>query len=229
MITKAALQNTFTPEIFWSFEVFMGAFFTALYAFLTWYLRIFGFDAPFYIAYAGIAFAVGIVFPYLWITSLGKKRAKEILRLFPDFVSNLTLSVEAGLDYFAAMIRYLDNADVNPLAREIQKVVGDVRLGSSREVALKEMSLRLGLTPIQNFVAVLVQATRLGTSIGTVLRAQAEKLRRERFEAAERAGAMAAQKILIPLIFLIMPAVFLLIFGPLIVRLVTGGLQSLFI
>jgi len=228
MLVRACINDKFSPETFWSMQTFMAILFLGLYAFCSWYMQIFGFSLPFTPTAACFSCLVGLIYPYLWVSGKIKKRVKEILYLFPDFVSTLTLSVEAGLDYFAAMVRYLDNSESSDLTFEIGKVVSDVRLGSSREVALKDMSLRLNIVPIQNFVSVLVQATRLGTSIGTVLRAQAEKLRRDRFEAAERAGAIAAQKILFPLVFFIMPAVFLLIFGPLIVRLVTGGLESLF-
>lgn len=225
---QADVQKKYNEEIFWSFQCFMALVFVGLYYGFTWYLHILNFEIGYHLEYCLLLGIVGFVYPHLWLSSKIKKRSKEIIKVFPDFVSTLTLSVEAGMDYFGSMVRYIETADKTSLRDEIEKVVKEVRLGSNRETALKSFASRVALQPITNFVAILVQATQLGTSIGIVLKAQAEKLRRERFEAAERAGALASQKILFPLIFFIMPAVFLLIFGPLIVRLVSGGLESLF-
>lgn len=227
-LVRANMATKYNEEVFWAFQVFMALFFALLYYGFTWYLKIFGFSSGPKISYA-LAFAgIGFLYPHLWLSSLIKKRMKEIVRFFPEFVSTLSLSVEAGLDYFGGIVRYIENAEKSALTNELSKTVSEVQLGSSREQALRGLADRVALQPVRTFSAVLIQTTQLGTSISQVLKAQAEKLRRERFEAAERAGAMASQKMLFPLVFFIMPAVFLLIFGPLIVKLFTGGLQSLF-
>lgn len=227
-LVRANVSHKYNEEVFWAFQFFMAVLFLGVAYGFVWYLNFFGFagePSP-WIGLAG--FVIGFFYPYLWLIHLTKVRQKEIVRRLPDFVSTLSLSVEAGLDYFASVVRYVDNAEKSALSAELSKMVSEVRLGASREAALRNLAERVPIQPIRNFAAVLIQATNLGTSISKVLKAQAEKLRRERFEAAEKAGALASQKILFPLVFFIMPAVFLLIFGPLIVKLVTGGLQSLF-
>lgn len=225
---QAGIEKKYTPEVFWSFQIFMAFAFLIIYFALSYYMNFFDIDLlPRTWIAASILLCIGFLYPLFWLSQKINTRKNEIMILFPDFVSTLALSVEAGLDYFGAMVRYIENSEKSDLRYEIEKVINDVRLGSNREVALKDFAKRIKVQAVQNFVAVLVQATQLGTSIGVVLKAQTEKLRRERFEKAERAGAIAAQKILFPLIFFIMPSVFLLIFGPLIVKLVTGGFNAL--
>ena len=225
-LARANVANKYNEETFWAFQCFMALFYSVLFCVLWWYVK-FLFDIssgpPLSVT---LVFALfGFFFPHLWLSSVIKKRLKEIVRNLPDFVSTLSLSVEAGLDWFGGIVRYIEGAEKSPLTEELSKMVSEVRLGASREAALRNLADRVEAQPVRNFAAVLIQATNLGTSISQVLKVQADKLRRERFEAAEKAGAMASQKILFPLIFFIMPAVFLLIFGPLIVKLFTGGLE----
>lgn len=227
-LLRANVAQKYNEEIFWAFQIFMALLFMGVAYGFALYLKFFGFvskPSPL-IALGGMV--VGFFYPHMWLSSLIKKRTIEIIRYLPEFVSTLSLSVEAGLDYFGGIVRYTENAEKSALVGELSKTISEVRLGSSRESALRNMADRVPIQPVRNFAAVLIQATNLGTSISQVLKAQAEKLRRERFERAEKAGAMASQKILFPLVFFIMPAVFLLIFGPLVVKLFTGGLESLF-
>ncbi|MBI4125680.1 MAG: type II secretion system F family protein [Deltaproteobacteria bacterium] len=226
---QGAVARKYNEEIFWAFQIFMGFLFVALYYGLAAYCRFLGLAIPTPFWLMVMVFAAGLGYPLLWLHSLTKKRLGEIVRLFPEFVTNLALAVEAGMDFFSAMGRYAKNFEQNPLGRELQTVITEVQLGASREEALRHLAGRLQIRPVSAFVSVMVQTTRLGTSVGQVLRVQAEQLRRERFEAAERAGVKASQKILFPLVFFIMPAVFLLIFGPLIVKLLTGGIEALFL
>lgn len=226
-LVQANLTHKFNEETFWAFQAFMALlFFVGYYAFMAYWALFFSSGPRF--LYALAVAVVGFFYPHLWLYSHIKRRMKLIIRRFPEFVSTLSLSVEAGLDYFAAIVRYVENARPGPLSEELAKFISEVRLGNSREEALKNMSSRLKIQAVGNFIAVMIQSTNLGTSISQTLKVQAEKLRRDRFEAAERAGAVASQKILFPLVFFIMPAVFLLIFGPLLVRLMTGGLNALF-
>lgn len=226
--TRGAVGRKYNEETFWAFQIFMGFLFAALFYGLAAYCRFLGFKLPAPAWQAVLVFLAGLCYPLFWLHLLVKKRLEEIVRLFPEFVTNLALSVEAGMDYFTAMGRYAKNFEQNPLGQELKTVMAEVQIGASREEALKHLGERLEIRPVSAFVSMMVQTGRLGTSIGQVLRIQAETLRRERFEAAERAGVKAGQKILFPLIFFIMPAVFLLIFGPLIVKLLTGGIESLF-
>ena len=90
----------------------------------------------------------------------------------------------------------------------------EIKVGSSRGEALREMAFRINMTEVNSFVAILISADQMGASIGKILRQQSEQIRVERMLRAEKAGAAAASKVLIPLVFFILPAVMLMVFGP---------------
>jgi tight adherence protein C len=222
----AALTN-YTPEEFWAFQILSSIMFVLFSYLVVFELRFLDVHSQIPWWLAGSIMLLGFLFPYMWLNSLIKTRRKNIVLEFPHFVANLTLTVEAGLDFIAAMTRIVRKMAITPLKEELERMLSEIQLGSTRAQALRNFSGRIGATEISTFTLVLIQADRLGTSIGKALRVQAERLRRERFEAAERKGALASQKLLFPLIFFIMPAVFVIIFGPLIVKLLTGGLKGL--
>jgi tight adherence protein C len=109
------------------------------------------------------------------------------------------------------------------LAEELGIVLKDIKLGSSRADALKGMAQRLDVGEITSFVAVLIDADSTGASIAQVLKDQSVQIRLERFVRAEKAGARASQLMLFPMMLFIMPAVFMVLFGPLIVQFFYGG------
>jgi tight adherence protein C len=101
-------------------------------------------------------------------------------------------------------------------------VLSEIRLGTSRAEALKAFGRRIEIPEVSSFISVLVQADVLGASIGPVLQSQAERMRVERFQRAERAGARASQKILLPLVLFIFPSVLIVILGPVILQFIYG-------
>ncbi|NCC23698.1 MAG: type II secretion system F family protein [Deltaproteobacteria bacterium] len=167
---------------------------------------------------------IGFFFPDQWLADRVKRRGKAISRALPDVVDMLALSVEAGLDFVAAMNKVVKKSRPGPLIDELAQSLAEMRVGSSRADALRNMAFRCNLRELNSFVSLLVQADKLGVSIGKVLRNQSERMRMERFQKAERLGAEASQKILFPLVLCIMPAVFIVFFGPLVIRFLTGGL-----
>jgi len=136
----------------------------------------------------------------------------------------LALSVEAGLDFFGAIQKIVDKADDqnSVLAEEFKTVLKDIKVGSSKTEALKEMAARLDMNEITSFVAVLIDAEATGASIAQVLKDQSIQMRLERFVRAEKAGARASQLILLPLMVFILPAVFIMVFGPMLVGFMYG-------
>jgi tight adherence protein C len=158
----------------------------------------------------------GWFFPDLWLRGTTKKRQKDIFRTLPYVMDMLTLSVEAGLDFIAALVRISQKAKPGPLVDEFKILLKEIKLGISRADSLSNMANRIQLSEFSSFVAVLIQADQLGADIGPVLRAQSDLLRVQRFQRAEKAGAEATQKILFPLIFIILPAITIVIFGPII-------------
>lgn len=166
---------------------------------------------------------VGAFFLPDWlIADLRKKRERQIVRALPGAVDSLSLLVEAGLEFLMAMQRWVERRRVGPLRDELATVLNDIRLGNSRAEALKALAARLEIPDVTSFVSVLVQADSLGASIGPVLQSQAERMRVERFQRAEQAGARASQKILFPLVLFIFPAVLIVIVGPVALSFIYG-------
>lgn len=161
--------------------------------------------------------------PNLHISQLREERQRQVRLSMPYVIDLLTLSTEAGLDFMGAIGKVVDRAPMSPLIEELSVALKDIQLGKTRAEALRSMAERIDMSEMSSFVAVLVSADSMGASIGGVLRAQSDSLRAERLVRAEKAGAQASQKILIPLVFFILPAVMLMIFGPIILSMMGGG------
>jgi tight adherence protein C len=156
---------------------------------------------------------VGIVLPQQWLTGRVKSRQKSILKSLPDAIDLLTISVEAGLGFDLAMQRVVEKWD-NELSREFSRVLADTRLGKNRRDALRELTGRTGVADLSTFVAAVIQADQLGVSIAKILRVQSDQLRIRRRQRAEELAHQAPIKMLFPLVFLIFPAMFVVILGP---------------
>jgi len=116
----------------------------------------------------------------------------------------------------------VERGGMGALRDELSTILNDIRLGKSRAEALKSFSQRVEIPEVSSFVSVLVQADMLGASIGPVLQQQAERMRVERNQRAEKAGAKASQKILFPLVLFIFPAVLIVIIGPVALQFIYG-------
>lgn len=167
----------------------------------------------------------GFIFPQIHAKGEKKKRELSVRGDLPFFIDLLALSVEAGLDFFAAIQKIVDKAGGTDsvLADEFATVLKDVKIGASKTQALSEMAERLDISEITSFVAVLIDAEASGASISKVLKDQSVQMRLERFVRAEKAGAKASQAILIPLMLFILPAVFIMVFGPVAVSFIYGS------
>lgn len=165
----------------------------------------------------------GFFLPDLSILELKSKRHKKIQKELPTFMDLMTLSVEAGLDFMAAISRVVQFAKPGPLRDEFNQMLKELQLGTVRADALRNLADRVQLPELSSFATILIQADQMGASIGPVLRTQSDLLRQLRFQKAEREGAKAAQKILMPLIFFIFPAVFIAIMAPIIIQNIYEG------
>ena len=208
-LIAAGLSDELTPDEFIAFKLVNIIVFPLIGGFL----KSGGFvDFAWYtILGTGIA---GWFYPDFWVNSRIQSRQKQIRRSMPFIVDLLALSTEAGLDFLGAIWKVVDKAPPSPLVEEFEQLLKEIRVGSSRAEALREMGNRIDMTEVGSFVAILISADQMGASIGKILRQQSEQIRNQRFVAAEKAGAAAAQKILLPLVLFILPAVMLMIFGP---------------
>ncbi len=160
--------------------------------------------------------ALGYYAPNLVLNSLVKRRQREIFENFPDALDLMTVCVEAGLGTEAAMMRVAKDIQVKSpaLGDEMRLVNLELRAGSDRERALRNLAFRTGVDEIDGFVSMINQAERFGTSIAASLRIQSELLRTRRRQRAEEAAAKIALKLLFPLIFCIFPSLMVVLMGP---------------
>ncbi|MCC7441624.1 MAG: type II secretion system F family protein, partial [Bdellovibrionales bacterium] len=179
------------------------------------------FDAQWY-HIAASAF-VGWQYPDFWVNGLIKGRQKKVKKAMPFIIDLLALSTEAGLDFVGAMAKVVEKAAPSPLVEEFGQVLKEIKVGSSRQAALREMAARVDMPEIGSFVAILISAEQMGASIGKILRQQSEMIRIERFVMAERAGAIAGQKLILPIVLIVLPAVMLMISAPFALQFLGGG------
>jgi len=164
-----------------------------------------------------IAAMIGYILPGIWLDRKIKERKKNILKALPDALDLLCISVEAGLAFDLALQRVAQKWD-NELSREFQRVLQDIRLGRTRREALRDLVTRTGVEDVQTFVSAVIQADQLGVSMSKILRIQSDQLRVRRRQRAEEAAQKAPVKMLIPMVFLIFPALFVVILGPAVPR-----------
>jgi tight adherence protein C len=220
------LSEELTPDEFIAFKAFMIVFFPIVGG----VLKAGDFlDLPTYVILgSGIA---GWFYPDYWMSRRIQQRRKDILKAMPFIVDLLALSTEAGLDFVGAIGKVVEKAVSSPLVDEFAQYLKEIKVGSSRAEALREMSVRIDMTEFNSFAAILISADQMGASIGKILRQQSEQIRGERMVRAEKAGAAAAQKLMLPILLFIVPAVFLMIFGPYLLSFLypngaTGGIST---
>lgn len=162
------------------------------------------------------AAGLGYYLPNVFLARRIESRQREIFESFPDATDLMLVCVEAGLGLDAAIIRVSEEMRLKSqvLADELHLVTLELRAGSTKEQALKNLAMRTGVEEVDSLVAMLVQAERFGTSIGDSLRVYADELRTKRRLRAEEAAAKIPLKLLFPLIFFIFPSLLLVLLGP---------------
>jgi len=161
---------------------------------------------------------LGFFHPLIWLRDRVRRRQQEIRKLLPYALDLLTLSVEAGLDFTAALARITPKLGENALGVEFDILLREIQLGKPRQEALRDLARRIRMTEIGTFTTALIQADEMGSGLGPVLRIHADQMRNDRSNRAERKAMEAPVKILFPLIAFIFPTTFLILFGWLIVK-----------
>ena len=161
----------------------------------------------------------GFMLPGVWLSRKIKSRKKEITKALPDAIDLLSISVESGLGFDPALMRVAEKWD-NALTREFARVLSEMRIGKPRRESLKEMADRVDEEGLTVFVGSVIQADQLGVPITQVLRVQSDAMRVRRRQRAEELAQKAPIKMLIPIAFLIFPALFIIILGPTVPKLV---------
>jgi len=174
-------------------------------------------ELPQALLYSAVGFALGYMLPVMWLGRRIAARKKAITKALPDALDLLCISVEAGLAFDLALQRVADKWD-DELSREFRRVLKDMQLGRSRREALKDLADRTGVDDVQTFTAAVIQADQLGVSMSKILRIQSDQMRVRRRQRAEELAQQAPIKMLFPMVFLIFPALFVVILGPAVPR-----------
>jgi tight adherence protein C len=170
----------------------------------------------------GAAFA-GFYLPHLMLSSKITRRQKEIRNAMPDALDLLTICVEAGLGFDAALSKVAEKWQTE-LSLAFARVIREVQLGKVRRDALKDMSDRLGIAEMTSFVAAIIQSEQLGVSMAKVLRIQADQMRLKRRQRAEEEAHKAPIKMLIPMALLIFPSIMIIILTPAVMQIMGSGI-----
>jgi tight adherence protein C len=166
-----------------------------------------------------VGFGIGFLIPEFWLGRRIKARQKLILKMIPDTLDLLTISVRAGLGFDGALAKVVEKLP-GPLTDEFRRALAEVRVGKARRDALRDMVPRTNVQPLSNFIGAIIQAEQLGVSISKVLQVQSEQLRIERRQRAEEQAARAPIKMLFPLVGCIFPSLFIVILGPAIISII---------
>lgn len=156
---------------------------------------------------------LGFMMPYMFLKSMIDRRKQAIIKKLPDALDLMTICVDAGLTFNAAMQKVAEKWD-DPLSSEFGRVIYEMQLGKSRRQSLKDMSERIDVPDVTSFIAAILQAEQLGVGIGKVLRIQSEQMRVRRRQRAEEKAQQAPVKMTFPLVFLIFPSIFVVLLGP---------------
>ncbi|MBS4014999.1 MAG: type II secretion system F family protein [Candidatus Latescibacteria bacterium] len=169
------------------------------------------------ILYSLIALVIGFFFPQLWLNEQIKKRQQEVQKALPDALDLLTICVEAGLGFDAAMSNVAQKWD-NELSLAFARCIRETQLGKIRRDAMRDMADRIDLSDLTSFVAAVVQSEQLGVSMAKILRIQADQMRMRRRQIAEEKAQQAPIKMLIPMVAFIFPTIFIVLLTPAILR-----------
>jgi tight adherence protein C len=173
-----------------------------------WPIRVFAFLA---------VALIGYWLPNIILTNAVQRRQNDIRQALPDSIDLLTICVEAGLGFDAALAHVSKNT-TGPLADEFYRTLQEVQLGRSRNEAMRNLAARSNVAELSAFVLAMVQADIFGVSVANVLRVQAKDMRTKRRQLAEERAMKVPIKVLFPVLFCIFPALFVVILGPAIMR-----------
>lgn len=217
-LANAGLTKELTPEDFFAFKLFLIIGFPIIFIILRVLL-----EETWNLGLIPVLAVVGFFYPDIWVNGRIERRRDEMIRGMPFIVDMLALSVEAGLDFMAAIQKVIEKAPPSPLVEEFETLIRETRIGSSRAEGLRQLAWRVNVLTVNSFCATLIAADSVGASIAPILKQLSNEMRGKRSSEAEKKGATASTKILFPMILFIMPAVFIAIAGPMILKFIGGN------
>jgi len=178
--------------------------------------------------YAALLPFVGFFLPDYLMWQKIRNKKEEIVRCFPETVDLMHMCVNAGADLISAIKWIIDKSTGNPFIEQLAIVLSEVQVGKPRAEALRDMARRLQLSDVSSFSRVIVQAERMGTPVEEAFRNLSDDTRDRRYQNGERYAIKASLKILFPLIFCILPAIMIIVAGPIIIKFSQGDMLSAF-
>ena len=208
-LTMAGYGDTLSAEDFWAIRLALAAVAAGIFFMGTVVNQMF----------AAVLLAVYLlIIPDLWLRMRIAKRHQAITNALPNVLDLLTLSVEAGRDIVTGLREIFARRKPDALGEEFMRTIQEIQLGKKRTEALRDMSNRVRLPELTSTVNAIIQAEELGVSIAHLLRIQGDMQRNKRFSLAEKRANEAAVKIILPVAAFILPAVFIILLGPLLVQ-----------
>jgi tight adherence protein C len=222
----AGSPSKLDPTIFLAIQ-FTAAFFLGGAIFLSMTLGTNNFPIGQKMLYILGATLIGYFLPQMWLTSKINRRQKEVRKALPDALDLLTICVEAGLGFDAALAKVTEKWE-SELSLAFARVIQEIGLGKLRREALRDMADRIGLPELTSFVAAIIQSEQLGVSMAKVLRIQSDQMRVKRRQLAQEEAHKAPVKMLIPMTLLIFPSLMIVLMSPAGLRLMHSPLFAMF-
>ncbi len=163
--------------------------------------------------------AAGFILPYYILVLKARRRRSKIQKSLPDMLDLIFVSVEAGLGFDMALKRTTEKMP-GPLSDEINRALDEINKGRKREDALRGIYARTGVADLSSFITAVIQSEQLGSNIANMLRVQSTSMRQKRRQRAEEAAMKVPVKMLFPLVFFMFPALFIVILGPAVIRII---------
>lgn len=182
-----------------------------------------GLSTPTFVVAVVAGLVLGFLAPGLYLYQKAYDRTQRITRDLPDAIDLMTISVESGLGFDAAVQQVARNTE-GPVADEFARVLREMQIGQGRSSALRAMAERTDVTDLKSFVSAMVQADSFGIPVAQVLRVQSQEMRVKRRQRAEEKAQQVPVKITVPLIFFILPCLFVAVMGPAAIGIMDGGL-----
>lgn len=212
---------TVSATTFLTSRFILSAAFAAIARLLLWLAGDMISTNPYLVIGGGLI--LGFYYPQSWLSGKIKARQKDIQKAMPDALDLLTICVEAGLGFDAAMSKVSEKWE-NELSSAFSRAIREVQLGKVRREALKDMADRIDLAEMTSFVAAVIQSEQLGVSMARVLRIQSEQMRMKRRQRAEQEAHQAPVKMLLPMVFLTFPSIFIVLMTPAVIQIMNAGL-----
>jgi len=215
-MVKAGLEGFMSPDEYVAFHVLCAILFIIPIAWLNFVVL--GQDMASFVIFAAPVALIGLWYPSRYLTMKMQQRHKSVFRDLPYVMDLLVVSVEAGLDFQGGLAKVVEKGKPGPLREELKRMLNQIQLGTARVDGLRELSDRVGLSDLTSMTSALIQAARLGSSIGPILRIQSDMLRTKRSQLAEEMANKAPVKMIFPIVMFIFPSVFLILLAPVLIK-----------